>query len=130
MVERGQVLLQLGEAADAHQGRGHARITQHRLAGDTFAVSDLVRMEARIMPVRLGDAALLAAFDAFFATVDVRVLSLTAAVCDRATILRATHNFKAPDALQLAAIAHGCNRFLTGDGRLSRCTDIPVDVLP
>jgi predicted nucleic acid-binding protein len=79
----------------------------------------------------MSDAILLAEFDAFFAAIDVQVLPLTAAVCDRATVLRATHNFKTPDALQLAAaIVHGCDRFLTNDARLSACTDIPVDVLP
>ena len=111
--------------------RARAWIAQHRKMGNTFAVTDLVRMEARILPVRNGDAALLSQFDGFFALSDVQVFPLTAAVCDRGTILRATYNFKTADALQLAAtIVHGCDRFLTADARLNRCTDIPVDVLP
>jgi predicted nucleic acid-binding protein len=111
--------------------RAQAWIDQHRQAGDVFAVSDLVRMESRVMPVRSGNAALLALFDSFFALADVRVLPLTAAVCDRATLIRAALNFKTPDSLQLAAaIIRGCDRFLTADACLSRCTDIPVDVLP
>jgi hypothetical protein len=45
--------------------------------------------------------------------------------------VRAVHNFKTPDALQLgAAIVHGCDQFLTNDSRLSACTDIRVEVLP
>jgi predicted nucleic acid-binding protein len=100
-------------------------------AGHTFAVSDLVRMECRVFPIRNGDQALLALFDTFFAQPDVQVFPLSTAVCDRATLLRATYNFKTPDALQLAAaIVHGCDRFLTGDARLSACQAIPVDVLP
>jgi predicted nucleic acid-binding protein len=111
--------------------RAEAWIDQHRQAGHVFAVSDLVRMEARVMPTRSGDAALLALFARFFALADVRVLPLTAAVCDRATQIRATLNFKTPDSIQLAAaIVHGCDRFLTADGRLNWCKDIPVDVLP
>ena len=52
-------------------------------------------------------------------------------VSERATLLRADHNFKAMDALQLAAdIVHGCDRFLTADSRISRCPGIAVDVLP
>jgi predicted nucleic acid-binding protein len=113
----------------------HLRASSHlgalRAAGHTFAVSDLVRLECRVRPIRMGDTVLLAEFDAFFAATDVQVLPLTAAVCDRATLLRAAHNFKTPDALQLAAaIVHGCDRFLSNDARLSACTDIPVDVLP
>ena len=115
-------------------GFGH-RVRVHlanlQAAGHTFAVSDLVRMECRVLPARNADLRLLALYDAFFAAADVQVLSLTTAVCDRATLLRATHNFTTTDALQLAAaIVHGCDRFLTADARLSRCPDIPVNLLP
>ncbi len=45
--------------------------------------------------------------------------------------MRADLGFKTPDALHLAAaIEGGCDRFLTNDARLSRCTDIAVEVLP
>lgn len=47
--------------------RAQAAITDHRIAGNSFAVSDLVRLEARVHPVKRGDAVLLAEFDAFFA---------------------------------------------------------------
>jgi predicted nucleic acid-binding protein len=113
----------------------HARARTHlgalRAAGHTFAVSDLVRLGRRVRPIRNGDSVLLAEFDAFFAAIEVQVLSLTSAVCDRATLVRAALNFKTPDSLQLAAaIVHGCDRFLTADARLNACTDITVDVLP
>jgi predicted nucleic acid-binding protein len=111
--------------------RATAHVTALRSAGDTVAVSDLVRLECRVGPLRRGQAALLAQYDAFFALPEVQVLPLTAAVCDRATVLRAAHRFKTPDALQLgAAIMHGCDRFLTNDTRLNACTDIAVEVLP
>jgi predicted nucleic acid-binding protein len=100
-------------------------------AGHTPVISDLTRMECRVRPLRWGDVALLAAYDAFFAAPGLEVIGLTAAVCDKATELRAAHNFKTPDALHLAAaIVHGCDRFLTNDTRLSACTALPVDVLP
>jgi hypothetical protein len=39
--------------------------------------------------------------------------------------------FKARSTARLAAAAEaGCDRFLTNDSRLSRCTDIAVEVLP
>lgn len=104
---------------------------QLRAAGHSFAVSDLVRMECRVHPIRHNDMQRLSQFDAFFTAVGVQVFSLTTAVCDGATLLRAAHNFKTADSLQLAAaIVHGCDRFLTSDARLARCTDIPIDQLP
>jgi predicted nucleic acid-binding protein len=124
------VVIYYVEAPAGFGPRASAWIDSHRLAGHTFAVSDLVRMECRVKPTRNGDLALVADFDLFFASSGVRVLPLTAAVCDRATLIRAAYNFKTPDALQLAAaIVHGCDRFLTADARLA-CTDIPVDLLP
>ena len=111
--------------------RATGHLTSLRTAGNTFAVSDLVRLECRVFPLRHSNLTLLGQFDAFFGSSDVCVLPLSALVCDRATQLRATHNFKTPDALQLAAaIIHGCDRFLTNDTRLSACTDLPIDVLP
>jgi predicted nucleic acid-binding protein len=111
--------------------RAAARVNALRASGDRFAVSDLTRLECRVSPLRLGQTVLLAQFDAFFAAHDVTVLGLTAAVCDKATELRAAHNFKTPDALHLAAaVVHGCDRFLTNDSRLNACTALPIDVLP
>jgi predicted nucleic acid-binding protein len=73
----------------------------------------------------------LAAFDGFFARPDVEHVALTAAVFDRAAQMRADPGFKTPDALHLAAaIEAGCDRLLTNDARLSRCTDIVVEILP
>jgi predicted nucleic acid-binding protein len=111
--------------------RAAARLGALRAAGDVPVVSDLTRMECRVKPLQAGDAVLLAGFDAFFAAPGLEVVGLTAAVCDRATHLRATYNFKTPDALQLAAaIVHGCDGFLTNDTRLRACTTIPIEVLP
>lgn len=53
------------------------------------------------------------------------------AVFERATAIRAAFNFKLGDSLHLsAAVDGGCDRFLTNDNRLSRFTDIVVEVLP
>jgi predicted nucleic acid-binding protein len=111
--------------------RAAARLAALHAGGDTPVVSDLTRMECRVKPLKTGDVALLASFDAFFVSPSLEVVGLTAVVCDRATLLRAKHNFKTPDALQLAAaIVHGCDRFLTNDTRLGACKDIPIEVLP
>jgi predicted nucleic acid-binding protein len=112
------------------QVRAAARLASLEAAGDQIAVSDLTRLECRVKPMATGDAAKLAGFDAFFARPDVVKVPMTTAAYDRATVLRATHNFKLADALHLAAAIEGdCDHFLTNDGRLSRCSDIPIEVL-
>lgn len=111
--------------------RATPEITRLLAAGHSFAVSDLVWMECRVHPIRQNDLGRLGLFDGFFASPSVQVFPLTKSVCAKATTLRATYNFSTPDALNLgAAIVHGCDRFLTADARLSRCADIPVDLLP
>ena len=100
-------------------------------AGHQFAISDLVRMECRVGPLRSGRPVMLATFDAFFANPDLRTIPLTASVFDRAAEIRASHGFKTPDAVHLAAaVESGCDRFLTHDLRLARFAGIGVEVLP
>lgn len=82
--------------------------------------SQLARLECRTKPMRDGDAALLARYDALFGADRVSVLDVTTSIIDRATRLRASHGFKSPDAVHLAtAIDHGRLRVL--DWRCSAC---------
>jgi predicted nucleic acid-binding protein len=118
-----------------HTGPFNVRATNRlralTAAGDRMAVSDLARLECRIRPIRIGDTVKLAAFDAFFARLDVQTVPITTAVFDRATLIRATHHFSLGDSLHLAAaVEAGCDRFLTNDNRLSVFSDISVEVLP
>jgi predicted nucleic acid-binding protein len=111
--------------------RAVRRLAALQASGDEVAISDLVRMECRIGPLRSGDIAGLADFDVFFANPDVRIVPLTGAVFDRAAEIRARYGFKTPDSIHLAAaIESGCDRFLTNDARLSRFTGIAVEILP
>ena len=65
-----------------------------------------------------------------FTSPDVQVLPVSAAVCDRAARIRAQYGFKPLDALHLAAaVEYGCTLFLTNDGRLTKFTAIPIEVL-
>ncbi|MBY0232363.1 MAG: PIN domain-containing protein [Gemmataceae bacterium] len=107
-----------------------ARFARAQAAGDTFMISDLTRLECLVGPLKKRDAAVEANFQAFFARPDVRVVAITAAVCDRAARIRAAHNFKQMDSLQLAsAVEHGADVFLTADARLSSFPDIRVEIL-
>lgn len=100
-------------------------------AGDGIVTSDVVRLECRMLPIRLGNAASLADYDSFFAQANVEHAPITRAVFDRATLIRAAYNFKLGDSLHLAAaVQEGCDRFLTNDTRLSAFTDVAVEVLP
>lgn len=113
------------------QDRAANRLALLRANGDQLVVSDLTRLECRVTPIRLGDALVLAKFDAFFALPDVRYAPLTTAVFDRATHLRATRQLKTADALHLAAaIETGCEVFLTNDTRLGDITGTVIEVLP
>lgn len=125
------ILIYFFDHTGPFQVRAAARMSTLRAAGDLVAVSDLTRLECRMKPIRLGNTAALALFDGFFAQPDVRLVPLTSAVYDRATLIRALHNFKLADSLHLAAaVEAGCDRFLTNDTRLSAFPDIPVEVLP
>lgn len=87
-------------------------------------------MECQVGPLKTGDNLLLNKFLTFFTSPDVQVLTLTAAICDRAARIRAVHNFKPLDSLHLATAAEtGCTLFLTNDAALSRFPDIRVEVL-
>ncbi|MBY0512794.1 MAG: PIN domain-containing protein [Gemmataceae bacterium] len=91
-------------------------------------VSDLTRMECRVKPVATGNSALLNDFDGAFAVAELAVINT--AVFDEATQIRATHGFKTPDSIHLAAaVTAGCDVFLTNDHQLTKYTGIRVEVI-
>jgi uncharacterized protein len=90
-------------------------------------VSDLVRMECLVKPLRADDVALVAMYEAYFGSTDVDLVPLTRAVCSRAAAIRAKWRYRTADALHLAAaVEAGCGLFATADKRLSDFTDIPM----
>ena len=92
--------------------------------------SRISRLECRVKPVRDGNTELLERFDGFFARPIVDLVEVSPEVIEHATMLRATHNFKAPDAIHLAsALVSNADVFLTGDKNLSRCPGLTVEVL-
>jgi len=91
-------------------------------AGVVFCISNLVRMECLVGPIRDGDEQRRAGFEAHFRK--LRRLTLTKAVFDLAAELRALHRLKTPDALHAAAaIHHGCEEIWTGDRRFAVLAD-------
>jgi predicted nucleic acid-binding protein len=107
-----------------------ARVVQLLDRGSTLMVSDLTRMECRVRPLRAGNTKTLDEFDAFFSSSRVHVTSLTAAVCDKASEIRAKHRIRPLDALHLAAALESrCDLFLTNDRQLRSFSEIAVEVL-
>lgn len=95
-----------------------------------LVVSDLTRMECRVKPIRDGNDDLLEDFDEYFEWTVDEVVSLSRAIIDQATQIRAKYGFKTPYAIHLAAaVASACDVFLTNDHRLDRFTDLTVDVV-
>jgi predicted nucleic acid-binding protein len=71
--------------------------------GLQLAISRLSWLECRVGPLRRRDASALARFDAFFQHADLQWVELSPAVVEQATLLRAEHNLRTPDALQAAS---------------------------
>ena len=68
-----------------------------RAGSDDLATSDLSRTECLVGPYVRGDAAAQASFQAFFGDPAIRVVPLTAGVCERAARIRAAYRLKLPD---------------------------------
>lgn len=100
-----------------------------RLNADLVS-SDLTRMESLVRPLRMGDAIRVQEFTHFFATQIAEMVSVSPAVFDRAAHIRATHRFKTPDSIHLAAATEsGCDAFLTNDQRLAAFPDVRIEVV-
>jgi predicted nucleic acid-binding protein len=100
--------------------------------GNLRVVTSIVTLiEAMIQPMRQGDAALTSRYeDLLLDTAHIDTLDLTGAIAQEATRLRAAHNLRTPDAIQLAtALQAGAAAFLTNDARFSAIPDIRVIVL-
>ena len=93
-------------------------------------ISDLTRMECRVLPLRLQDRELLDRYDAFFSLPECGRAALDCAVFDLATHIRAQDGLKTPDALHLAAaLRAGCNQFWTQDDRLAKAAAQRIQVV-
>jgi predicted nucleic acid-binding protein len=124
------VIIRLLEGDAGTRAPLEARLNPLRGTGRFLLTSRLSRLECRVRPLRANDSAVLALFEAFFASAEVEIVELAPAIVEKATELRASLNLKTPDALHLAsAILSGATTFLTGDRALARCTEVRVEIL-
>ena len=95
------------------------------------AVSRLSWLECRVGPMKAGDDATLAQFDAFFTRPDLVWVELTAHVVELAAAIRVQTGLKTPDALQAASCLQlgRDHLFLTGDRAFRRVAGLSVKVL-
>lgn len=110
--------------------RAEAKVAELKARGARFVVSDLVRMEARVRPLRDQDDDSLADLDRFFDAAEFIWALFTHPVFERAAQIRARWRFRPEDSLHLAAALEArCEVFLTNDARLSGFEGLKVEVL-
>jgi predicted nucleic acid-binding protein len=86
--------------------------------GDQIVTSAMTLGELLVKPTKLGQASLIEQYDRAVRSA-AQVISFDAQVAWRFASLRATHNLRSADAIQLACAAHsGVDLFLTNDLRL------------
>jgi len=93
--------------------------------------STLTLVEVLVHLFRSGDAHLAEQYrDILLNTQGLAIVSLSRDIAEEAARLRATHNVRTPDAIQLAtAICSGASFFLTNDARLPSLPGLKVLVL-
>ena len=118
----------LSAAAVKQQLLELAATAQASGSGIRLAISRLSWLECRVGPLRRSDPTALERFGGFFCRPDLQWVELTAAVVEQATLLRADHNVRTPDALQAAC----CQQLgpsavmVTGDAGFQRVPGLPV----
>jgi predicted nucleic acid-binding protein len=93
--------------------------------------STVTLTEVLMKPIQANDQALQKAYrELLLNTRHIEVESVSIPIAEKAAALRAAHNLRTPDALQLAtAMVSSCQGFLTNDRQLLRVTEISVLVL-
>lgn len=121
------------EGADPLRARLAARLhaLREQAPDATFAVSRLSWLECMVKPLRDSDEALANEYRAFFEAGQLKVIELTSPVIERATMLRATHALKTPDALQAASALELGGRvpFLTNDQAFRKVPELRVEIV-
>ena len=93
--------------------------------------STVTLLEVLILPFRRGENKLAQQYrDILLGTESLIIISFTQDIAEEAARLRATHNIRTPDAIQLAtSLRAGATHFLTNDVRLPSLPGIKVLVL-
>lgn len=104
-------------------------VAEHPDAG--FAVSRLSMMECLVKPLRERNTADIDRYRNFFASTGLQMIEVSAPVIETATILRARHALRTPDAIQAASALtiKGPVTFLTGDKQFRKVPGLNLRVV-
>lgn len=95
-----------------------------------LVTSELAILESLVMPMRLGDAALLADYEEVFHSQEIDLIPITANILREAASLRAKYKAKTPDSIHLAsALFVQCRLCVTTDLDFKRVPNVPVAIL-
>lgn len=108
----------------------HELVALHPNAG--FAVSRLSMMECLVKPLRDQNSADIERYRGFFASAGLQIVEINSLVLETATLLRAHHGLRTPDAIQAASAMSlkGPVTFLTGDKQFSKVPGLKVRLVP
>lgn len=123
-------LIYLIEGAEPFAGRARAQLAGfvQEFPHARLALSRLSWLECRMRPLRHNEPPVLAAYDAFFARPDLVWVELSKDVVELATVIRARHGLRTPDALQAACCLQlgQAHRLVTGDARFAKVAGLNV----
>lgn len=114
-----QVLATVQELVEKHPDSG-------------FAVSHLSMMECLVKPLRDQNSADIDRYRSFFSSTGLQIIEISALVIETATMLRARHGLRTPDAIQAASALSikGPVTFLTGDKQFRKVPGLNVQLVP
>jgi len=93
-----------------------------------FAVSRLSMLECLVKPLRDKNSNQIDRYRAFFVSTGLQIIEINALVIETATLLRARHGLRTPDAIQAASALSlkGPVTFLTGDKQFKKLPGLNV----
>lgn len=120
-IEQNSTYLESVRAFFAEMSRGEFRVV----------TSTLTLTEVLVHPLRAGNIELAREYrDIILDQPHLTTFPVSAAIAERAAQLRASHNLRTPDAIQIAtAIQEGATAFLTNDARLPAIADLRMLIL-
>lgn len=97
-----------------------------------FAVSRLSMMECLVKPLRDQNNIDIERYRGFFSSTGLQIVEVNSQVLETATLLRARHGLRTPDAIQAASamLIKGPVTLLTGDRQFSKVPGLNVRLVP
>jgi predicted nucleic acid-binding protein len=97
-----------------------------------FAVSRLSMMECLVKPLRDQNSADVERYRGFFASAGLQIIEVSSLVLETATLLRARHGLRTPDAIQAASAMSikGPVTFITGNRQFGKVPGLNVRLVP